>query len=67
MAVLGEMRRSRPIQEKTAREMDNEIKDPRVEFRKLIKKHRINIPEELLVLAEEVFMPEEYRNPPSVE
>ncbi len=63
MAVLGEMRRSRPIQEKTAREMDHEIEDPRVEFRKLIKKHDINIPEELLVLSEEVFMPEEYRNP----
>lgn len=67
MAVLGEMRRSRPIQEKTAREMDHEIEDPRVEFRKLIRKYDINIPEELLVLSEEVFMPEEYRNPPNEE
>lgn len=67
MAVLGEMRRSRPIEEKTARQMDEEVKDPRQEFRQLIKKHSINIPEELLVLAEEVFMPEEYRNPPNEE
>lgn len=67
MAVLVQMRRSRPIQEKTARQMDHEIEDPRVEFRKIIKKHGINIPEELLVLSEEVFMPEEYRNSPTEE
>lgn len=61
MAVLSEMRRSRPIQEKTAREMNIEVKDPRQEFRALIRKHNINIPEGLLQLSEEVFVPEEYR------
>jgi hypothetical protein len=65
MAVLGDMRRKRPFEEKTAREMDREISDPRLEFRQIIKRHNINIPEELLVLAEEEFMPEEYRNLPS--
>jgi hypothetical protein len=63
MAVLGDMRNSKPIQERTAWEMDEDVKDPRQEFRRVIRKYDINIPEELLMVVEEVFMPEEYRNP----
>lgn len=47
--------------------LGGELPDPRIDFRKLMKKHSIEVPDELLTLAEQIFVPKSIQNSESSE